>query len=257
MRQKFSQNVDQKLISDGWNQGRVVQFEKNENKKSSLIKSVIEESKKIRIERGEDFFSDKKKDFMDIEIGVSKIPVNEKNKAEGDFKSLRESHVKLAHLIVSYDKKISEESVRVLKTKKIRPKSVHLYIDEKIEHFLNTESAKAETKWGLRKNAGLGSLIQKFIGNFIELKKREEKQLKHIKKIIDDFRSNLVNFKKTSSNPNDYQVSELSNQKMKVLSSDLIILLSLLEFEDESLKNSLEIDLYKWIDFIQKWKFHQ
>jgi hypothetical protein len=88
---------------------------------------------------------------------------------------------------------------------------------EKIEHFLTTESEKAETKWGLRKNAGLGSLIQKFIGNFIELKKREEKQLKHIKKIIDDFRSNLVEFKKFTGNPNDYQSAERSNQKMKAL----------------------------------------
>ena len=102
----------------------------------------------------------------------------------------------------------------------------------------------------------MGSLIQKFIGNFIELKKREEKQLKHIKKIIDDFRSNLVEFKKVSGNPNDYQSAERSNQKMKVLSNDLNILLSLLEFEDESLKNCLVSDLYKWIDFVVKWKFH-
>jgi hypothetical protein len=230
-----------------------VEQEKIENKTSSLIKSVIQESKKLRMERGDDFFSDKKKE----DVLTSKIQGGSNKKTSIDFRSLRETHVKLAHLIVSYDKKVFEQSCQVLKPKAARSKSVHLYIDEKIEHFLKAESEKSETKWGLRNNAGLGSLIQKFIGNFIELKKREEKQLKHIKKIIDDFRSNLVNFKKTSSNPNDYQLSELSNQKMKVLSSDLIILLSLLEFEDESLKNSLEIDLYKWIYFIQKWKFHQ
>ena len=108
----------------------------------------------------------------------------------------------------------------------------------------------------LRKNAGLGSLIQKFIGNFIELKKREEKQLKHIKKIINDFRSNLVEFKKNSNDPNNYQNTERTNQRMKVLSNDLIILLTLLEFEDESLKSCLGPDLYKWLDFIFKWKFH-
>jgi hypothetical protein len=233
-----------------------VQFEKNENKKPSLIKSVIEESKRLRAVRGEDFFSDKKKDFIDTEIGIAKIPIVEENKVVADFRSLRETHVKLAHLIVSYDKKNFEQSDQVLRPKTARSKSIHLYIDEEIEHFLNAESEKAETKWGLRKNAGLGSLIQKFIGNFIELKNREEKQLKHIKKIIDDFRSNLVNFKRTASNPNDYQVSELSNQKMKVLSSDLIILLSLLEFEDESLKRCLGVDLYNWIDFIVKWKFY-
>ena len=233
-----------------------MQFEKSENKKLSLIKSVIEESKKIRAERGEDFYSEKKHVAVDAEFTTSKIHTGEQNKSEADFKTLRETHVKLVHLIVSYDKKIFEQNDQVLSSKKSRSKSVHLYIDEKIEHFLNTESAKSETKWGLRKNAGLGSLIQKFITNFIELKKREEKQLKHIKKIIDDFRSNLVEFKKNSSNPNDYQSAERSNQKMKVLSNDLVILLTLLEFEDESLKNSLGVDLYQWIDFLLKWKFH-
>ena len=237
-----------------------VEQEKVESKKPSLIKSVIEESKRLRAERGEDFYSDKKHVAVDAEFTTakesSKIHFREQNKSESDFKSLRETHVKLAHLVVSYDKKFLEENNQVLNPKKARSKSVHLYIDEKIEHFLKTESAKAETKWGLRKNAGLGSLIQKFIGNFIELKKREEKQLKHIKKIIDDFRSNLVEFKKSSGNPNDYQTAELSNQKLKALSNDLNILLSLLEFEDQSLKNSLDADLYMWIDFIIKWKYH-
>lgn len=222
----------------------------------SLIKSVIEESKKLRAERGEDFYSKKKHVAVDAELVTSKIHSGEQKKSQGDFKTLRESHVKLAHLIVSYDKKIFEQNDQVLNSKKARSKSVHLYIDEKIEHFLKGESKKAETKWGLRKNAGLGSLIQKFIGNFIELKVREEKQLKHIKKIIDDFRSNLVEFKKNSSNPNDYQSAERSNQKMKAISSDLSILLTLLEFEDESLKNCLGADFYKWIDFVIKWKFH-
>jgi len=43
---------------------------------------------------------------------------------------------------------------------------------------------------------------------------------------------------------------------MKALSNDLSILLTLLEFEDESLKNLIGDDLYKWIDFVIKWKFH-
>jgi hypothetical protein len=79
-------------------------------------------------------------------------------------------------------------------------------------------------------------LIQKFILNFIELKKREERQLKKVKKIIDEFRESLVEFKKNTSDPDDYLKAERANQKMKALSSDLMILLSLLEFEDESLK---------------------
>ena len=234
--------------------------EKVENKSSSLIKSVIEESKRFRSIRGEDFYYDKKNVAIEAEFitskETSKIHSGEQNKPEADFKTLRQSHVKLAHLIVSYDKKKSEQDSQELKPKKTRSKTVHLYIDEKLEHFLKTESKKAETKWGLRKNAGFGSLIQKFMGNFIELKKREEKQLKHIKKIIDDFRSNLVEFKKISGDPDDYQKAERSNQRMKLLSNDLIILLSLLEFEDESLKNGLGSDLYTWVDFVVKWKFH-
>ena len=234
--------------------------EKVEIKSSSLIKSVIEESKRFRSIRGEDFYYDKKNVAIEAEFitskETSKIHSGEQNKPEADFKTLRQSHVKLAHLIVSYDKKKSEQDSQELKPKKTRSKTVHLYIDEKLEHFLKTESKKAETKWGLRKNAGFGSLIQKFMGNFIELKKREEKQLKHIKKIIDDFRSNLVEFKKISGDPDDYQKAERSNQRMKLLSNDLIILLSLLEFEDESLKNGLGSDLYTWVDFVVKWKFH-
>ena len=107
-----------------------MQLEKNENKKSSLIKSVIEESKRLRAERGEDFYSEKKNGTVDAEFSTSKIHSGEQNKSEGDFRSLRESHVKLAHLIVSYDKKIFEQNDRVLKPKNPRPKSVHLYIQD-------------------------------------------------------------------------------------------------------------------------------
>jgi hypothetical protein len=232
--------------------------EKVENGGSSLIKSVIAESRKIRSVRGEDFYSNKKTETVTETITTSKIHTSENEKSnlpEKDFRALRETHVKLAHLIVDYDKKFFEKNNQVLSSKKPRSKSVHLYIDEKIEHFLNAESEKAETKWGLRKNAGLGSLIQKFIENFIELKKREERQLKKVKKIIDDFRSSLVEFKKNSSDPDDFQKAEMANQKMKILSNDLGILLSLLEFEDESLKSCLGIDQYNWVDFVVKWKF--
>ena len=226
------------------------------SKGTSLIKSVIAESKKFRAERGEDFFSNKKEEPEVLVTAQIQTQNESASTSQKDFRTLRDSHVKLAHLVVEYDRKIFDKNNQVIKTKKPRSKSVHLYIDEKIEHFLKTESKKAETKWGLRKNAGFGSLIQKFMGNFIELKKREEKQLKHIKKIIDDFRSNLVEFKKISGDPDDYQKAERSNQRMKLLSNDLIILLSLLEFEDESLKNGLGSDLYTLVDFVVKWKFH-
>ena len=47
-----------------------------------------------------------------------------------------------------------------------------------------------------------------------------------------------------------------TNKMQKKAAYDFIILLTLLEFEDESLKNCLGSDLYKWIDFVVKWKFH-
>jgi len=225
------------------------------SKGSALIKSVIAESKKFRAERGEDFFSNKKQE-TDLEV-MAQIPTpSEKTTtSQKDFRSIRDSHVKLAHLVVEYDRKIFDKNSRVLDAKKPRSKSVHLYIDEKIESFLKAESGRSHTHWGLRKNAGLGSLIQKFILNFIELKKREEKQLKKVKKIIDEFRESLVEFKKYSTDPDDYLKAERANQKMKALSNDLLILLSLFEFEDESLKSCLGDDLYRWIDFVVKWKF--
>jgi hypothetical protein len=230
--------------------------EKVENRGSSLLKSVIEESRKIRANRGEDFYSPKK-----VVENTSKIhSIAEENSQninpENDFRTLRDSHVKLAHLIVDYDKKNFDKNNQVSTSQKSRSKSVHLYIDEKIEHFLNTESKKVSTKWGLRKNAGLGSLIQKFIENFIELKKREERQLNKVRKVIDDFRSNLVEFKKKSGDPDDYLKAEQVNQKMKILSNDLRILLSLLEFDEGSLKSCLNVDQFVWIDFILNWKFH-
>lgn len=217
------------------------------------LKSVILESKKLRAERGEDFYNNKKNstsDTLSVEV-ASKIHSTEKN-----YQSTSASHIKLAQLISEYDKKIFDQNNQVLATKKTRSKSIHLYVDETIEHFLNTEAKKAESKWGLRKNAGLGQLIQKFILNFIELKKREERQLKKVRKLIDDFRSNLVEFKNFSSSADEYFKAEQANQKMKILSNDLRILLSLLEFEEEELKVCLGSEIYSWLGFVIQWKFH-
>jgi hypothetical protein len=137
----------------------------------------------------------------------------------------------------------------------IAPIDIHLYVDEKIEHFLKAESEKAETKWGLRKNAGLGNLIQKFILNFIELKKREERQLKRVKKVITEFQIHIVEFKKYSASSGEFLKAEEVNKKMKILSNDLNILLSLLEFEEGALKSSLTDDEFKWMDLILRWRY--
>jgi glucan-binding YG repeat protein len=230
-----------------------VEQEKIEKKTSSLIKAVIAESKKIREERGEDLFSNRKTEpeklTSQIQISSDKTMSN-----EVDFKNLRDSHSKLANLIADNEKKNFDKNDQVLPVKKARSKSVHLYIDEKIEHFLKAESEKSDTKWGLRKNAGLGNLIQKFILNFIELKKREERQLKRVKKVIAEFQIHIVEFKKYSGiDPNK---AEEANQKMKTLSNDLNILLALLEFEEGAMKTSLGNDSDSWLYFILKWK-HQ
>jgi hypothetical protein len=216
------------------------------------IKSIIQESKKIRAERGEDFFENKKTRVVEECVTTSKIHNPQQEK---DYKSMRETHLKLAGFISDYDKKNFDQNDQVIAPKKKRSKSIHLYIDETIEHFLTTESKNAEAKWGLRKNAGFGQLIQKFILNFIQLKKREERQLKRVKKLIDDFRSNLVDFKLLSRNVNDYIKAEEINQKMKIISNDLRILLSLLEFEDKDLKHSLGQEIFPWVNFIVQWKY--
>jgi hypothetical protein len=216
------------------------------------LRSIILESKKIRSARGEDFFDNKK----EITPGASKIHSHNSSTKipEQNFKLLRSNHIKLSESISEYEQKIFDQNNQVLIQKKQRSKSIHLYVDETIEHFLKSESKNADTKWGLRKNAGLGQLIQKFILNFIELKKREERQLKRVKKVIDDFRTSLVEFKKYSVSPDNYLIVENANTKMKVLSNDLRILLSLLEFEGTELKMCIGNENYDWVDFILKWK---
>ena len=233
----------------------------NSARSISGLKSLIQDSKKIREARGEDFFGNKKSETVEASKINSQLTTkiqasSEQISTENSFKNIRESHLKLSSMISDNDKKFFEQNDQVLVTKKPRSKTVHLYIDEKIEHFLKTESEKSETKWGLRKNAGIGQLIQKFIGNFIELKKREERQLKRVKKVIDEFQAHLVEFKKYSVNATEYQATEIANQKMKVLSNDLNILLALLEFEVGALKNLLSDDQFRWVEFIIKWKFH-
>jgi hypothetical protein len=231
--------------------------EKIERSPTSLIKAVIAESKKIRNERGEDLFSNRKIEPEKVTTQITakiQIPSKEEKSNEADFKNLRDSHSKLVSLIADNDKKFFDKNNQVLPTKKSRSKSIHLYIDEKIEHFLKVESEKAETKWGLRKNAGIGNLIQKFILNFMELKKREERQLKRVRKVIAEFQIHIVEFKKYSGV--EPVKAEEANQKMKVLSNDLNILLSLLEFEEGAMKPCLGNDSYSWLEFILRWR-HQ
>ena len=214
------------------------------------LKSLIKESKKIRTDRGEDFFTNKK-EAIEVRTQIQTPSSESVITKERELKNIRDSHFKLSSLIADNEKKIFDKTSPVFTTKKTRSKSIHLYVDDKIEHFLKTESEKAHTKWGLRKNAGLGNLIQKFILNFIELKKREERQLKRIHKVINEFQLHLVDFKKYSGI--DLISAEESNKSLKTLSNDLNILIAILEFEEGALKNCIGEDNYRWVEFICKW----
>jgi hypothetical protein len=55
-----------------------------------------------------------------------------------------------------------------------------------------------------------------------------------VRKVINNFRSNLVEFKK--------------------FSNDLRILLSLLEFEGAELQSCLGQEVYQWVGFVVQWK---
>jgi hypothetical protein len=215
------------------------------------LKNLIEDSKKIRALRGEDFFGNKN-DGVGLTVQFQENPKKQDNVQEG-FRKVRDSHVILSNLIKEYDKKIVEQNDLGLVAQKPRSKSIHLYIDEKIEKFLNDERKRADTWWGLRKNAGLGGLIQKFIEDYMKIKKREEIQIQKIRKIISEFRVELVAYKKKSSDPDLYVETERHNQRMRTLSSEMIIYISMMGFDEITLERYLEVD-FKFIDLIIRWK---
>ena len=216
--------------------------------KQTPLKSVIDESKKWREQRGENFFENKKQN----KISSSQIQCVQPDHI--NFKSLIDVHSKINEVVDQYDRKILEQNAQVIEKKKYRSKSIHVYVDERLEKFLKDESSKMQNKWGLRKNAGVGAMIQKFILNYIEIKSREEKQINKVKKLISDFRANLVEYKKYAKDPMYISQAERVNQKMKILSKDLTIFIGLLEYEESALKLSLGMEQFDWLNFIIRWK---
>ncbi len=211
---------------------------------NSPLRDLISESRKIRESRGGDFFNDKKTE----KIETSKIQIKPEN-----FDKIRSSHLHLNRLLADYDKKIFDHN-QVTNQPQARSQYVQLYVNEKLIKFLKDEAQKKETKWKLRKNAGLGSLIQNFIESFSEMQSRQKKQKEKIEKIILDFRKHLVIFKKQSLLPEDYIFVEESNIMLKKLTNELITLIINLEFDDNFLKREFSADSYKWIDFIVEYK---
>jgi hypothetical protein len=223
----------------------------------SEIKALIDESKKIRGERGDDFFTNSRlpNDLNNDKASGILSSDNQECKNE-NFGDLRKKHLQLGHMILQYDQKIFDKNNQVMAQKKSRSKSIHLYIDEGIEHFLKSESKKNESKWKLRKNAGLGQLIQKFIEDYKEKSVREDRQAQKIKAIISDFQKYLVEFKESSANPDDYQRTERISLKMSALSHNLKLLQDNLCFDDDSFKKLLGPEAFGWVEFVFKWHLY-
>lgn len=214
------------------------------------LRELINESRKIRENRGHEFDS-KGIHFKNSEL--TSVRLNEIENKD-NFESKRKSHIKLNEMVLEFEREIaSVDKFSDKKEIKKRSKSVHVYIDEKIETFLNEEKKRSHSWWGLRKNVGLGGLIQKFIEDYIKIKKREEFQVQKIRKIISEFRMELVSYKKKSTDPDLYLEAEKHNQKMRTLSSEMIVYISAMGFDEITLEKYLGVD-YKFIDLIIRWK---
>lgn len=222
---------------------------------SSAIKAVIKDSKISREKRGNDFFHNVKESTVRSE--KTKDESSEYNwKLKENYKEIKNTYRVLNSLLENFDREIALKNEEKIPQKtKTRSKSIHVYVDSKLEEFLEHEHKNQEKKWNLRKNAGYGSLIQKILLRFSILEKREKRQIAKIQKIISEFRECIVGFKKYSQLPDEYGKAELYNKKLCSLSSDLEILLSILEIDAETLKANLsDNENFSWIKLILNWK---
>lgn len=226
-------------------------MEKETSLAQGKIRALIQDSKKIRKERGDDFLEVKVTPPSVVQVSESNLDFKEK------YKTTREGHSRLRGLISNFDREILKEIEPTPNESKKRSSYVQVYLsNSKVEDFLRDEMLKKESKWKLRKNAGLGSLIQKFIEDYRQMKVRETLQFRRIDKIITEFRKLLVEFKKLSAMPDEYKKTEEIKIKMSELSNNLREFIILLEFDDIELKNEFGDDTYKWIDFVIKWKLY-
>lgn len=217
----------------------------------SAMSKLIEHSKKARQERGEEFFSSKRP--LDVEVTHIRPAAEEKTLSRPEYKTARTKHLALNKLIASADAKLNLiNNPRPILDSNLK-KRVHVYFSTESLAFINEQVKDQATKWKLRKNAGMGDLIGKFVEKFKMAQEREDKQLSELKKIILEFKKHYVDFKTLSNDPDNYERAELVNQKIMILSKRLITYLQILHFDENSLKESLGNDSLVWMDLIIKW----
>lgn len=210
------------------------------------IKGLIEESKKIRESRGEDFFANKKiEPDQDIRNGHQEASLA--------FEEVRKKQIKLNNVIFEFDEKNSNKYAHVSPPKKPTKKRLHIFLKESVIEFLDYE-LKNSHLWKLRKNASYGDIIGSFLERFQIVRERERRQINRVKLGIDKFSELLVSFKKNSLYPDNYIQTEQINQKMKELSLELCNLIILYEFENDFLRTQLEEDKLKMLDFAINWR---
>ena len=83
----------------------------------SGIKSLIQDSKKIRESRGEDFFGNKKSETVEASKINSQLTTKiqlplEQISTENSFKNIRESHLKLSQFISDNNKNFLRKMIR-------------------------------------------------------------------------------------------------------------------------------------------------
>ena len=210
------------------------------------IKGLIEESKKIRETRGEDFFSNTKA------ISEAKLGMVEE-KLFLDYEEIRKKQIKLNSVIYEFDEKMSKKYAYESVKKKPIKKRLHIFLKESVIEFLDYELENSHL-WKLRKNASYGDIIGAFLERFQVIRERERKQLARIKFGINRFSELLVQFKKKSPYPDSYKEAEFVNLKMKELSLELSNLIILYEFDESFLKSQLEEDSLKMLNFAISWR---
>lgn len=213
------------------------------------IKGLIEESKKIREVRGEDFFSNTKP----LIVNNTETLENENSL---DYEKVRKKQLRLNNVIFEFDEKNSKKYEYQANKKKDSKKRLHIFLKESVLEFLDYELEKSHL-WKLRKNASYGDIIGAFLERFQVMRERERKQIARIKYGVEKFSELLVSFKKNSPYPEKYIASEEINRKMKELSLELCNLIVLYEFEDNFMKSQLEEDQYRMLGFAMNWRMVQ
>lgn len=216
--------------------------------KTSALKALMEDSRRIRNDRGEDLFESKK------EVRVEPAATAPTPEAKTNFREIRDAHLALKNIVLEFDREQlkKHEKPELKDAGRAQVKCIHVYLKPEIYRYLKDQ--RANPIYALRRNAGVGSIISRFIDIFRETRKREEYQLNQIVSIANDFRVDLVDFKKLAQDPEQYKQTEEVNQRILKKSREIHILLPVLGFDEKYLKKNLKEEDYKFIDLLWKWQ---